>query len=445
MFSNKSELALYRDAINDKIAQWMAAGTLKSFRFMFTLFYLGITGIIAYFNELWRSEMYFVFGRNVELGLLLIFLLGLEQFEHKRYPDGAPLAVAIALFCARVALFEGFVALDSSMVSLFLYPIIPFSAYFSFGGTASTALSFIYLFITVWRTGQMDSTWYMNSSTTSTLVSFVFVLFFTQVAAPVIKRDEQNRRRTEELLNDLRISHLKLQIYAAQVADLAATEERNRLARDIHDSLGHYLTVVNIQLEKALAYRDRDAAQATQAIRDAKHAATEALKDVRRSVSTLRNADDHFSFKTALQSLVERLDDSPFNIGLDISGEETGYSRPVLMTLYRAAQEGLTNIQKHAQASHVTLTVHFGEHLATLYLRDDGRGFERAWLEPSPTQKKGFGLQGIRERIELVSGRMSLHSKPQQGTELSITVPKKPTELVTGEWLNIQLFQMEER
>jgi signal transduction histidine kinase len=105
----------------------------------------------------------------------------------------------------------------------------------------------------------------------------------------------------------------------------------------------------------------------------------------------------------------------------------------------------LTNIQKHAQASHVTLTVHFGEHLATLCLRDDGRGFEYSRPEPSPAQKKGFGLQGIRERIELVSGRMSLLSQPQQGTELSITVPKKPTELVTDEWLNVQLTDMEER
>ncbi len=448
MFSLKNEMTLasYRDAINEKLAQWMTMqpASPQSFRFMFTLVYIGITGIIAYFNELWRYEEHFVLGRNAELGLLLLLLLGVERFEHKRYQDGTPTPVAILLLVARMALFEGVVALDSSMVSLFLYPIIPFNAYFSLGGTASNLLSLVYLIVAGWRTWQIDNTWYMSAGATSTLVAFVFVLIFLQVVAPVIKRDEQNRRRSEELLIDLRASHLKLQVYAAQVAELAASQERNRLARDIHDSLGHYLTVVNIQLEKALAYRERDPLEATQAIRDAKRAAAEALQDVRRSVSTLRDANEHFSLPAALQALVERMEGAPFTIALTITGDQMGYSRSVLMTLYRAAQEGLTNIQKYAQAKHVTLDVHLGEHLARLWLRDDGQGFDLERLEQPEEKRQGFGLQGIRERIELVSGQMSLRSKPQHGTELAITVPQNPTELVTGDWLNLQIFRVEQ-
>ncbi|MBN1935258.1 MAG: sensor histidine kinase [Anaerolineae bacterium] len=444
MFSSRPEISIaaYRDVLNEKIAQWMAQQTSpQSFRSMFTLVYIGITGIIAYFNQLGRIESRVVLGRNAELGLLLVFLLGLERLEHRRYRDGTPLPIAIILLLARIVLFEGVVALDSSMASIFLYPIIPFSAYFAFGSTVSSILSFVYLLVAGWRTWNLDNLWYTNVSITSTLVAFVFVLIFMQVVAPVIKRDEQNRRRTEELLSDLQASHLKLQMYAIQVGELAAMEERNRLARDIHDSLGHYLTAVNIQLEKALAYRDRNPEEATQAIRDAKHAAEEALQDVRRSVSTLRDANARFSLQSELEALVERVNGASCTVDLTISGSEVGYARPVLMTLYRAAQEGLTNIQKYAQATHVTLDVHFGPQLATLYLRDDGRGFDTAALERAP-ERLSFGLQGIRERIELVSGQMSLRSKPQQGTELSVTVPKNPTDLVTGDWLNLQISRV---
>jgi len=443
--TKKSKIIAYRTALNDKIATWMALGTSpQSFRFVFTIFYIGITGIIAYYNELWRPGTHFVFWRNVELGFLLILLLALENFEHRRYRDGAPFAIALGLLIIRMALFEGIVALDNSGVSLFLYPIIPFNAYFAFGAKASISLSIIYLLTAVKHMQQVDAAWYLNADTTSMLVSFIFVLFFMQVATPVIKRDEESRRRTQELLADLRASHLKLQLYAAHVADLAATEERNRLARDIHDSLGHYLTVVNIQLEKALAYRDRDAEQATQAIRDAKHAAAEALKDVRHSVSTLRDDDEQFVLQTALQALANRMNNAGLTVDLTMTGSEAGYSRPVLLTLYRAAQEGLTNIQKHAKANRVTLEMHFEETLATLCLKDNGQGFDTSLLEQPPAELGKFGLQGIRERVELVSGRMSLQSQQAQGTEIVITVPKNPTELITGDWVDLQISHVEE-
>jgi signal transduction histidine kinase len=158
----------------------------------------------------------------------------------------------------------------------------------------------------------------------------------------------------------------------------------------------------------------------------------------------LRDADEHFSLQSALGELVERVDKTALSIDLTITGQETGYSRPVLMTLYRAAQEGLTNIQKYAQASHVTLDVHFGDTLAQLLLRDNGQGFSLQRLDQPEQKRQGFGLQGIRERIELVSGQMSLKSQPKHGTELSVTVPKNPTDLVTGDWLSLQISKVAE-
>jgi signal transduction histidine kinase len=404
----------------------------RSFRFMFTLMYIGIIGTIAYFNGLGRCDSHFIVGGNAELAVLLLLLLAVERFEQKRYGDVTPPGIAVALLVARMVLFEGVVALDCSGISIFLYPIIPFSAYFAFGETVSNLLTLLYLLIGVWRTWRLDNVWYMNAGIASNLIAFVFVLILMQVVAPVIRRDDQNRRRTEQLLADLKVSHLKLQAYAEEVAELAATEERNRLARDIHDSLGHYLTAVNIQLEKALVYRERDPEEAAQAIQDAKHAAAQALADVRHSVGALRNAENHFSLKAALEDLVQGIDSDRCAIDLTVTGDETGYARSILMALYRAAQEGLTNTQKHAQASHIVLDVQFGEQEARLTLRDDGQGFDTSVLEElTSPQFEGFGLQGIRERLELIRGQMALKSNPKQGTELSVTVPKK---LTVGGW-----------
>ena len=443
------ETSLARQAstpMDQKLAQWLPTPqtAFRSFRFILTLMYIGIIGIIAYFNGLWPYESHFLVGRTAELAILLFSLLALERFEQKRFKGQVPTGAAAALLVARMLLFEGVVALDRSMVSLFLYPIIPFSAYFTLGGNVSSLLGFLYMAIGVWRTWQIDTSWYLNTGTTSGLIAFVFVVMFLQLVAPVIRRDEQSRQQTEQLLADLRASHLKLQVYAAQVAEMAAMEERNRLARDIHDSLGHYLTIVNIQLEKSLAYRDRDPKQATRAIQDAKQAAAEALQDVRRSVGTLRSVDEGFSLETALKALTKGLDDAPFAIELSITGSESGYSRPALMALYRAAQEGLTNVQKYAQAKHVTLSVQFGKDLAQLVLRDNGQGFDPNVLDqPAGSEQQSFGLQGIRERVELISGRMTLRSKPQQGTELSVRVPRSPTELVAGDWLNLRISRVE--
>lgn len=442
--SNQASKTSYRHTLNEKLSQWLSTsqGSSRSFRFVFTLMYIGIIGAIAYFNGLWRYDSRFLVETNAGLGILLLLLLGLERFEQRRYGDAPPTLIAVGLLVARMALFEGVVAFDSSMVSLFLYPVIPFSAYFTFGAGASSFLGLFYLLVGVWRAWRLDSAWYMDAGSTSTLIAFVLVMVFMEIVAPVIRRDEESRRNTDELLSDLQASHLQLQAYAAQVAELAAAEERNRLARDIHDSLGHYLTIVNIQLDKALAYRERNPAEATQAIRDAKQAAVEALYDVRRSVGALRSTDQSFSLVSALQDLTKGTDSAHLAVDLTISGDESGYARPVLMTLYRAAQEGLTNVQKYAQASQVTLDVRFGEHLARLVLRDNGKGFDPATVEESGAdQGHGYGLRGIRERVELVSGQMILKSEPRRGTELTVIVPRNPTRLVSADWLDLHVPQ----
>jgi signal transduction histidine kinase len=396
-------------------------------RFKFSVFYIGITGIVAYLNGLAGCSKNLLVDQVSGVGLLLLALLGLEWFEQNRFCHAPPRKIALAFLITRM-LIEGIVSLDCNNTALFLYPLIPYSAHFDFGSPTSTALSLAYVLLTFWRVVHTSSGWYQDTTLVSNLLAFSFVMLFVPLIAHIIRRDDEHRSETEKLLSDLEVSHLKLQAYTEQVADLAAAEERNRLARDIHDSLGHYLTAVNIQLEKAMLYQSRNPEEALKAIRDAKQAATDALRDVRRSVSALRSTEIQFSLHDALEKLVQGINGSHISVQFNILGDESQYSRSALMTLYRAAQEGLTNIQKHARATYAELKVEFGEKEACLTISDNGQGFDPEMLEQhSPSQAQpGFGLRGIRERIEIARGRLALSSNPQQGTQLTVTVPKIP-------------------
>lgn len=417
-----------------KIKQWLPPSqeTFGPFRMVFTVMYIGIISSIIYFNVVSLCGNRFLFGDTTLLLAILLLLLALERFEQGRYEAGVPVRLAVGLLVARMALFEGVAALDCSGFSRFLYPVIPFTAYFSLGPRVSNILGIFYFGVYVWGVWLANQSWYTNMNTVSNLLTFTLILIFMMIMARIIRQDERSRRHTEKLLADLETSHLKLQAYAAQVAELATMEERNRLARDIHDSLGHYLTAINIQLEKALAFKDRNPQEAEQAIWDAKQSAREALQDVRRSVGALRDVEEAFSLQSALRDLVAGLENGRFTIDFHITGQEEGYSKAALMALYRAAQEGLTNIRKHAQARHVHLEVELGEEEARLKLSDDGQGFDTTILHELAAEKyHSFGLQGIRERLELVRGRLEINSAPQTGTELRMTVPKNPLTLST--------------
>ncbi|MCA9936235.1 MAG: sensor histidine kinase [Anaerolineales bacterium] len=402
----------------------------RPFRLVFTVMYVGIISAVIYFNLVSQCGDRFLLGNTWTLIIALLLLLGIERYEHRQLDLHVPRQTAVILLLARMLLIEAVVALDCSYFGPLLYPIVPFSAYFSFRPAVSNALTVLYFFVHLGRLWLHNPVWYTNQVALTVFLVFILLLVFMQMMARVIDHDERRRRHTEQLLADLEASHVKLQAYAAQVAELAAMEERNRLARDIHDSLGHYLTAVNIQLEKAQAFWERDAVEAQQAMVEARQSARAALQDVRRSVAALRDADYRFSLPEALAELVRGMGNGRLHVNLQVRGDESGYSRSVLMALYRAAQEGLTNVQKHAQADHVTLHLDFGPQAATLTLYDDGQGFDPAMLETlSASPDHSFGLQGIRERVELVRGQMSVTSAPEDGTELRITVPKNPMEI----------------
>jgi signal transduction histidine kinase len=205
--------------------------------------------------------------------------------------------------------------------------------------------------------------------------------------------------------------------YILTLIDLYAAGKLGRDCREIHDGLGHYLTTIHMQIQAARSILNTDRPRAEQTLAKAQQLAHEALGDVRRSVAALRVAPaDRVSLPEALAELAEAAQAAGLPTKVAVVGDMRPLDPPEEQTLYRAAQEGLTNARKHAQATGATLTLDFADaKLVRLTVADDGRG--------ASTTDGGFGLIGLRERVQLVGGSLTLRTAPGAGLALIVEVP----------------------
>ena len=204
-----------------------------------------------------------------------------------------------------------------------------------------------------------------------------------------------------------------------RIAEMTALEERNRIARDIHDSLGHALVALNIQLEAALTLWNIDTDQAHTSLREAKQLGSNALASVRTSVSEIRS--DVLQGKILEQALDTLL--SEFQLTTQIEPViEINLSYPfpnaVNVAVYRIVQEGLTNICKHAQATAVHLELVTTQQNLRLSLKDNGGGF---CLD---SQQSGFGLQGMQERSAALGGQLTVTGNVGKGCHIMASFPR---------------------
>jgi signal transduction histidine kinase len=418
--------------------------TPRHFLEIASLLYVGVLVTGVYYSAAGLCIPSGFFGVGVQstsaFVLLIGFLLVAELTIYQCDLVIMPRAVAVGLLLGRMALFELVIAADCSGLARALYPLVPFVAYFSLGKWASYGLSIFYIGFFVLKLSAAVPNWFLDQAYVSDLLMFFIGLVFAVSMARVASEAEAQRQRAEYFLNDLTRSHQKLRLYAEQVAELATIEERNRLARDIHDSLGHYLTTINVLLEKAIAFRKRNAQEADQAVVDAKRLSREALQDVRQSVSALRLAGEVFSLRGSLQELVKSAARDRFDVSLEwkSEAEEVQYSKPVLIGLFRVAQEAITNTRKHANATRVHIAVDLTEQEASISVQDDGHGFEPRLLDELGTYRQDrFGLQGLRERLALIGGTLRIESSSQHGTFVQAVIPKQPLKSDTLETMMI--------
>lgn len=217
--------------------------------------------------------------------------------------------------------------------------------------------------------------------------------------------------------------------HTRSAARLATIEERNRLAREIHDTLAQGLAAITLQLETADALSEQRPERAREAIRRALALARANLEEARRSVIDLRAAPlQNRTLPEALRELALATEREGIAVTYQCGPEDFPLLSPRLETgLYRIAQEALTNVQKHAQARHVRLTLLLEDDELCLYIYDDGRGFQVDEILDAQTrfgaQTGHFGLTGMSERVKLLGGTLCIDSTPGSGTCLVICVP----------------------
>ena len=246
-------------------------------------------------------------------------------------------------------------------------------------------------------------------------------LFFG-VVTNALTQARSAQRHNALLLDELQHKNRQLEAYAAQVETLAVVEERNRLAREMHDSIGHRLTTAAVQLEGAQRLAASEPERAAALIGAGRQQVREALQDLRRTVGRLREpVEIELSLPQALHRLAASFQEATgLAIHLELPENACEVTAAQRLALYRTAQEGLTNIQRHAAAHQVWLRLECAPDRIALQVIDDGCGLPAGAGLPDGA---GFGLRGLRERAAQLDGAITLADRPGGGTILAIQLP----------------------
>jgi signal transduction histidine kinase len=254
------------------------------------------------------------------------------------------------------------------------------------------------------------------------LAGSVFLLalsaIFVQLMVNALLQERHSRQELAHSNIQLATVNTQLREYALRVEDLATVQERNRIARDIHDSVGHALTVLNLNLEAALKLWQSDPAEATEFLTEAKLLGSHALQEVRSSIATLRTDPlQGRSLQDAITSLIEDFHRSTSISPIyQLDFQLLQIPSEVKTAVYRILQETLTNICKHALATEVSIQV-YGKTSLYVVVEDNGRGFD---LSENTT---GFGLQGMRDRTLALGGNFDVKSRKGSGCKIVAEFP----------------------
>ncbi|WP_181243691.1 sensor histidine kinase [Chamaesiphon polymorphus] len=249
------------------------------------------------------------------------------------------------------------------------------------------------------RMQQSDLSLYLNPPRliVGYIASYFGSCIFVLLLGTIWTEEQKSRQKAERLTQ--------------QVETLAVDLERNRIARDIHDTLGHSLTSLDVQIELAQRLQATEPERAQQSIDLAKKLSSQALDNVRQALGTMKRSN--FDLTEAIFALAEQ--NLPFEVHVDVSFPQLSLQSSY--QLYCIVQESLTNIQKHAQANRVTIESTIVNRGTLLEICDNGKGFDL------DRPHAGFGLRNMKERVQCLGGEFNLDTEVGRGTQIKIFVP----------------------
>ncbi|MGP3935050.1 sensor histidine kinase [Nonomuraea sp. KM88] len=276
-----------------------------------------------------------------------------------------------------------------------------------------------------------------------TVIIAAFVVL-ALVTAHTLLDARQRARETERLLGELSEAHAELGRYAARVRELTVAEERARMSREMHDSVGHYLTVINLGLENAQRYRETRPDDAWAEVRQAQRLTMEALADTRRWVRALKPlALEGRAGPAAMAELARSFEGTGLEVTFRAAGAGSTLGEEAELALYRTLQEGLTNAARHSGGRKVEVVLVSSDDEVTLSIADDGRGAPAGDGHPAgddgdPTgggeggegRAQGVvggerGLAGLRQRIAALGGTLTAGAAPGGGFVVRVSLPAR--------------------
>jgi len=208
--------------------------------------------------------------------------------------------------------------------------------------------------------------------------------------------------------------YLKMERLNKEISSLAADLERSRIARDIHDGVGHSLTALSVQLEVARKLISRDPVKSERALGEAEQMAKHCLRDVRNSIALMRV--DDFDFQEAFSTLVNGIE-SGGSIKIDQNVQIPMLPTVIAYQIFRVIQESCTNSLRHSEADRLEISIVPIEQELNIVVRDNGKGFD------TDAKFNSFGLTGIKERVTDLKGRVEIASTKGRGTTVTVLIP----------------------
>ena len=249
-------------------------------------------------------------------------------------------------------------------------------------------------------------------------IGFIIFLYF------LLQNKINENKAIRKLNNELRVIASELEVANIQLKELAKTseenvkmKERNRLAREIHDILGHSLTSITTGIEACVELITIDEELAKKQLSKILDLSRKGLVDIRRSVRELKiDSIAKKELLPAIRNLVKDINEcTPVVIHLEILGKEMKLKDDEDQTVYRIIQESITNSIRHGQASEIQVGITFFQHILKISIKDNGIGSDKV--------VEGFGLKHIRERVEMLNGKITYKTLVEKGFELSVEIP----------------------
>lgn len=357
-----------------------------------------VTIIIFYFAFIYESAKGSRYNLLLAFIIVYLILAMIEKFLLRR-------ASIISLIMLLKILLLVFIEINSKFaINYFLhaiYLLIIIEATFLLSIKTSIIINLVAFIISMHK---FISLMLISSNVSNTAQMFLFLLINSLVIVimefAIYHKEEKHKM--DNLYIELQDAHNKLKNYSNIIKELTVIEERNRIARDLHDTLGHNLTGLIMQLEMASSVIDEEQELSKELIEASKTTARDSLKQVRLIVEAIKG-DNHIADMEEINKLINCFSEKTgIKVDCRIEGKKVSLAPDISITLYRIIQEAMTNAVRHGKADEINIIIIFSSNLISFDIQDNGKGCKMI--------KESYGLRGMKERIAMLGGDITFYN-----------------------------------